>query len=188
MSEITSLQFHGNKLGVTIDRSPKCHPEIAGEGIEFLWAIAKIYYRSCPISRKRTKKIFLALVKECFSAAVIDTQTTRACSRRCREYMLMYSAIDRYLTNLVEAEKSKSNKGSQNQKVTGKGENDKFNENINHTLFEKSIKLYKSHRSIADSDSAFVKRLVKAEKNMKIKMGEKKSNLVKSVVSNMNVL
>ena len=42
MSELTLLQFHGNKLGVTIDRSPKCHPEITGEGIEFIWAIAKL--------------------------------------------------------------------------------------------------------------------------------------------------
>ena len=32
-NELTLLQFHGNKLGVVIDRTPKCHPEIAGEGI-----------------------------------------------------------------------------------------------------------------------------------------------------------
>ena len=57
LSELTLLQFHGKHLGVTIDRSPKCHPEIAGEGIEYIWAIAKMYYRSQPISRKNAKKI-----------------------------------------------------------------------------------------------------------------------------------
>ena len=32
-AELTLLQFHGVKLGAIIDRSPKCHPEIAGKGI-----------------------------------------------------------------------------------------------------------------------------------------------------------
>ena len=39
--EITLLQYHAQKLGVVLDRSPKCHPEIAGEGIEYAWAFSK---------------------------------------------------------------------------------------------------------------------------------------------------
>ena len=35
-NEITLLQLHAQKLGVSIDHSPKCHPELAGEGIEYL--------------------------------------------------------------------------------------------------------------------------------------------------------
>ena len=34
LDEVTLLQYHGNLLGCLVDRSPKCHPEIAGEGIE----------------------------------------------------------------------------------------------------------------------------------------------------------
>ena len=140
MSEVTLLQFHGSALDVTIDRSPKCHLEITDEGKEFIWAIAKMNYRSQPISRKRTKKDFFALVKECFSTVVVDTQTIRAYSRRCRENMFMYSAIDRYLTKLVVVEKLKNEKGSQNQKVNSECDNNTFNENINHTL--KTVILY----------------------------------------------
>ena len=164
MSELTLLQFHGNKLGVTIDRSPKCHPEIAGEGIEFIWAIAKLYYREQPISRKRTKSNFLGLVKESFSKAVIDVPIARACSRRCREYMLMYSAVDRELTEMDPAKKSILGDNTQNRFATANPPNDKPNENLNHTLFEKTIKLYKSHRSMADSDSAAIQRIAKTEK------------------------
>ena len=32
-SEYTLLQYHGAKLGVVVECSPKCHPEIAGKGI-----------------------------------------------------------------------------------------------------------------------------------------------------------
>ena len=36
-----------------VDWSPKCHPEVAGEGIEYAWAQAKSYIRRIPISRRR---------------------------------------------------------------------------------------------------------------------------------------
>jgi hypothetical protein len=45
LHELTLFQYYGQKLGVLIDRTPKCHPEMAAEGIEYLWALAKLYYR-----------------------------------------------------------------------------------------------------------------------------------------------
>ena len=41
-NELTLLQYHARKLGALVDRSPKCHPELAGEGIEYLWGLAKL--------------------------------------------------------------------------------------------------------------------------------------------------
>eukprot|EP00978_Attheya_sp_CCMP212_P041040 scaffold230583_cov65-Attheya_sp.AAC.1 len=44
MEEKTLLQTVGEEIGkerginIIIDRSPKCHPEVAGEGIEYTWA------------------------------------------------------------------------------------------------------------------------------------------------------
>ena len=61
-NELTLLQFHGRNIGTIVDRSPKCHPEIAGEGIEYAWALSKIFYIRSPISEKRTKSKFLKLV------------------------------------------------------------------------------------------------------------------------------
>ena len=34
-TEETLLQYHGRLLGVIVDRTPKCHPEIAGKGVEY---------------------------------------------------------------------------------------------------------------------------------------------------------
>jgi hypothetical protein len=35
-TEMTLLHFYGSKMGVMIDCTRKCHPELAGEGIEYL--------------------------------------------------------------------------------------------------------------------------------------------------------
>ena len=57
LNEETLLQHHGRKLGIIVDRSPKCHPEIAGEGIEYAWAVSKMHYRKQKLTKKKTKKI-----------------------------------------------------------------------------------------------------------------------------------
>jgi len=55
VEEETLLQYHGRQLGVIIDRTPKCHPEMAGEGIEYNCGCAKGFYRRLqdpPVSRR----------------------------------------------------------------------------------------------------------------------------------------
>jgi hypothetical protein len=50
-SEITLPQYFTEQRSVTdgcqfmLMRSPKCHPELAGEDIEYDWAAAKQWYR-----------------------------------------------------------------------------------------------------------------------------------------------
>jgi hypothetical protein len=39
------LQYYGRQMGVLVDWTPKCHCELAGEGIEYSWAAAKNKYR-----------------------------------------------------------------------------------------------------------------------------------------------
>mmetsp|Transcript_29437 Transcript_29437/g.53921 ORF Transcript_29437/g.53921 Transcript_29437/m.53921 type:complete len:237 (-) Transcript_29437:190-900(-) len=50
INEETLLQYHGKMLGVLVDRSPKCHPEVAGEGIEYSWGCGKGKYRRLPLT------------------------------------------------------------------------------------------------------------------------------------------
>lgn len=62
--EITLLQFRAEQLGVKLRCSPKYHPEIAGEAVEFCWASSKNTYRRKKIEDKRTKAKFIELVDE----------------------------------------------------------------------------------------------------------------------------
>lgn len=44
IQEKTLLQVHADQIGISILRTPKCHPELAGEGIEYRWGCAKGKY------------------------------------------------------------------------------------------------------------------------------------------------
>ena len=69
VEEKTMLQNMATRVGrkhniqIIVDRTPKCHPELAGEGIEYAWAIAKIYLQSVPFSHHLKKQSFINQVK-----------------------------------------------------------------------------------------------------------------------------
>ena len=94
VNEPTMLQFIGEKLGIVVDRTPKCTPEIAGEGIEYSWAMAKGWYRRQPFSKKKTKDGFHKLVKECVGPEILTVERVRMFSRRAREYMVAYYLLE----------------------------------------------------------------------------------------------
>ena len=140
--EITLLQLHAQKLGVSIDRSPKCHPELAGEGIEYLWALAKWHYRRSPIKSKRSKSKFVKLVNESTNPdTVLNIKRARACSKKARSYMKLYMALESLHLNADMV----------NQK---------------HDIIERAMKIYskmkrtsKTHRSVADKHLADVREI-----------------------------
>ena len=62
--EETLLQYHGRLLDVIVDRTPKCHPKIAGEGIEYNWACAKLFYRRLKIEEKKRRQNFSKVLEK----------------------------------------------------------------------------------------------------------------------------
>ncbi len=56
--EESLLQSMGRQMGVIIDRTPKCHCEMAGKGVEYSWGCAKNAYRAKPIGEKRGKETY----------------------------------------------------------------------------------------------------------------------------------
>ena len=124
LQETTLLQYHASLLGVALERSPKCHPEIAGEGIEYGWALSKMNYCRSPMEEKRGKETFWKLVQKCLDRrTVLNIKRMRACSRKARDYMVLYQAVE--LLNL------NNTAGNKTGQVLNK-----------HSLLEDSIKLY----------------------------------------------
>jgi hypothetical protein len=58
INEESMLQYYGRLMGVTFNQTPKCHCEMAGEGIEYSWVAAKNKYRRFPVSTKKGKEHF----------------------------------------------------------------------------------------------------------------------------------
>ena len=145
LGQETLLQYYAKQLGVESDRSPVCHPEIAGEGIEFNWGCSKVYYRAQPISRKRSKDKFFTLVDECLGPTVIPLVLCRHNARRARSYMIAYKALeDTYKEEEDDTEKKDT-------KATSR---------YNHTLIEKCVSLFckrRSHCNPIDFDTKYCK-------------------------------
>ena len=69
------LQAMGRSMGVIVDRSPKCHPKLAGEGVEYSWGCAK----------NKKKENFLISVRKCLSRETLPNDHVRAFSKCARE-------------------------------------------------------------------------------------------------------
>jgi hypothetical protein len=147
INEETLFQSHGETRGVLVDRSPKCHPEVAGEGIEeYSWGCAKGKYRCLPLADKRRKENFRNYVHECLDRSdVLTIERQRMFSKRARQYMLAYHSIE------LSREKRDS-------EATAKNNDEKLE--MSAYLVEKIIKKYKSHGGATDFDSAYIDAVV----------------------------
>ncbi len=91
--EETMLQYMGIKMGVVVDRSPKCHAEIAGEGIEYSWGCMKNHYRRVLLDKKTGRENFIKTVRECISEKIITRDRVQQFSRHARHYVLGYHVL-----------------------------------------------------------------------------------------------
>jgi hypothetical protein len=134
--EMTALQHVGSELGVSVIITPKCHAELAGEGIEYSWGVTKGVYRRKPLQSKRSKESFKVLVQECASREILATKTVRKLSRRARAYICAYYSLY----------ESKC-KGNDTPTLTL-------------PLIERLVKAFKTHRAAIDFDAGFVNGFV----------------------------
>ena len=94
VNELTQLQYIGSLLDVFVDCSPKFHPEIAGEGIEYCWGLAKNTYRLYPIKDKKKKSVFEDSVRKCQCRnETLTTKRVRAFGKRVHNYMDAYLGL-----------------------------------------------------------------------------------------------
>jgi hypothetical protein len=93
--EETMLQSMGRNMGVLVDRTPKCHPELAGEGIEYSWGCAKNRYHRLPIAEKKRKEKFVGGMRLCISNEVISQQRVDKFSKCAPEYICAYHTLNR---------------------------------------------------------------------------------------------
>jgi hypothetical protein len=137
-NEETMLQTKGQEMGMLVDRTPKCHCELAGEGIEYSWGCAKNLYRRQPLKTKRGKTNFRATVRQCFSREILTIERVRLFSQRARAYMLAYQML------------REEEQGLSLTDVDVKNTSCPVN-------VEKILKKFKTHRCAMDFDNAFCK-------------------------------
>ena len=100
--EDTKLQYIGRKLGATVERTPKCHRELAGEGIKYTWGRAKSQYHMLKFKYKRGLIILLKSLWHCISHDIITTELFGKYSANSRPYMKSYHSLRDSKLNTVE--------------------------------------------------------------------------------------
>ena len=139
VTQETMLQVKARELGILLDRTPKCHCKLAGEGIEHAWGCAKNRYRRQPLKDKKGKENFRRTVRKCFSREVITTEWVWMFLQRARAYILAYHKIrQEQLTN--------------SSSTTSLDDSTASPVNV-----EKLLKRFKTHRCAMDFDSSFCK-------------------------------
>jgi hypothetical protein len=168
IEEETLLQYHGRLQGAIVDRTPKCHPEMAGEGIEYSWGCAKGMYRRLPFKCKRNKNKFRESVKKSMDTTnVLTIERQRRFSKRARQYMLAYRSI--------AVKKEENNESTVAGEVTTKTTTNPLAEkkppSMSAYLVETIIKKFKakankysSHRAADVYDAGYINSVLKEMK------------------------
>ena len=124
-----------NEFNATILVTPKYHCELAGEGIEYSWGLAKRFFRKLLV-RKKGRVNFHDSVRECLSYVKVDH--VRKFAAKTRRYMLTYA----FCAELPEV------------KCHHAGET------LSYATIAKYVKTeFKTHRSASDQDTGFLARI-----------------------------
>ncbi|EJK51680.1 hypothetical protein THAOC_29126 [Thalassiosira oceanica] len=144
LSSLRSITPSMLVMGDSVVITTKYHAEYAGEGIEYSWGLAKCFYRRQPLSKKKKKANFFALVDQCLSQELLTKDMVRKFSKRARDYMLAYRAFE-----------TDEMKGG--MKDSGKPLD------ITHHMIEKMKKVVSSHRAALDHDRGYLDKIIKEE-------------------------
>jgi hypothetical protein len=133
-NEKNALQHLGDQLGVVVLSTPKYHAELAGEGVEYMWALCKNWFKRQPLNKRKSRADFKKLVETAVSNEMITPKAVRGSARRARSYILAYLFLDHGSTE---------DSGIKQEFVD----------------IEVSAKTYRSHRGPEDQQSGFIKKL-----------------------------
>jgi hypothetical protein len=131
-SEVIALQELVHSRGHVLLISPKCHPEIAGCGIEYSWGKAKMTYRRDPSTT--AKKDFKAKVQSSLDRdKTLTIQRVWKYARRTRDYCRIYYDLENFIS-----------------------QNTINRDDVTYNMLEKQRKVYKTHRNVGEIDRQFI--------------------------------
>ncbi|CAB9529307.1 unknown protein [Seminavis robusta] len=149
--EVSMLEWVAKQYNWRVLFSPKCHPEIAGVGIEYDWSVAKNKLMRIPLAERKGKDKFLdKVLNVCFdNKATLTKRVVRGCARKARQFVIAY-----LLLHAIEAAKTEDdgNGGNGNQALTGEVSVETVRSKKSELKFatiHAARKMYKRHRGIA---------------------------------------
>jgi hypothetical protein len=159
-NETSQLQHIATKLGVAVIMTPKAHAELAGQGIEYSWGYAKLYFRQHNTTGDQAKRLE-ANIRNAISEDNMTKTRVRKFVRKAREYKLIYHE---YFLAKREAEKEAKEAKVDDNATAEKKIAQKIKEEVvkrlskhHYSIIEKQVKAIKAHRCALDTDFNFIK-------------------------------
>ncbi len=119
--------------GHVLIKSPKCHPELAGVGIEYAWGLSKMKFKR-EVNDLQPKHLE-EIIKTALSDRYISVTQVHKFSRRTRDYRRIYQAM--------------------------RDDTSYDFDSTSLAMIELMRKQYKTHRNIAEIESEYIKQELK---------------------------
>jgi len=158
-TELSQMQYIAKQLGVRVVMTPKAHPELAGQGIEYSWGYAKLCFRKINTARSAKEKAQLleANVRAATStvgAQALNIERVRKFVRKARDYKMVYrehfATLDLLKEQAEDTTIDAAESAEQKKKV-------KAFEKHHYVKIEKQVRHLKAHRAAADIDTKFIR-------------------------------
>lgn len=133
--EKSALQHLVESRGHILIMSPKCHPELAGVGIEYSWGKAKLEFRR-KINDENPKKLEENMLKALSTEMILTLKRIRRFARRTRDYRRTYALLGGVESDIDELKRKHGAEG--------------------YRLIEKMVATCKAHRNIVDMEVNFL--------------------------------
>ncbi len=92
------LQSIAQTLGVHVDRTPKCHCELVGEGIKYAWACSKNKYQSLLLEKKGKGEFY----EMCQNVHLEGYIKKRECSKICEKSKEIHNGLSCVASNATQ--------------------------------------------------------------------------------------
>jgi len=154
------MQWIAEQLGARVVMTPKAHPELAGQGIEYSWGYAKLTFRKNNTARSAKEKAqrleanVLAATSTVGSHA-LNLERVRKFVRKARDYKVVYREHFKAL-QLMEEQAQAATTIDDSEAAERKKKIKAF-EKHHYVKIEKQVKHLKAHRAAVDMDTKFIR-------------------------------
>ncbi len=154
--EETMLQLMATLMHIQVDQSPKCHCEVAGNGIKNTWACNKNHHWCFLLEQKHGKEKIMNIVRLCMTREGLTREKVQKNAKRVRRYILGYNLLWKIKQGIIQSSDSQEDLSRENKLA------------VTPSKLEQMVKKFKAHRCAMDFDHSFIKAIVFLVENIYI--------------------
>jgi len=162
-TERSQMQWIAERIGVRVVMTPKAHPELAGQGIEYSWGYAKLCFRKINTARSAKEKAQQLVANVLAATSTVGAQSlnierVRKFVRKARDYKVVYREHFKALQLMEEEAQDATTNGAETAaEKEERTQKIKAFRKHHYVKIEKQVRHVKAHRAAVDIDTKFIR-------------------------------